>query len=224
VVCLMCVIVMPRKMRRPRPPRGCRAIEKKRNYICSLNFINIPVVICETKISDVNANSFPYFPFKYSHTFRLSTSHTFRLSTSHTFRLNTSHTFRLSTSHTFRLNTSHIFRLSTSHTFRLSTSHTFRLNTSHTFRLSTSHPFRLSTSHTFRLSTSHKEHIMSDTNSISIISIYAFEKSVPRAQVHNNLFVTRTTNNFISRSLVNQGPVTTLSFIYSCYRHPCSSS
>jgi hypothetical protein len=29
VVCLKCVIVKPRKMRRPRPPRGCRAIEKK---------------------------------------------------------------------------------------------------------------------------------------------------------------------------------------------------
>jgi hypothetical protein len=29
VVCLNSVIVKPRKMRRPRPPRGCRAIEKK---------------------------------------------------------------------------------------------------------------------------------------------------------------------------------------------------
>jgi hypothetical protein len=29
VMCLKCVIVKPRKMRRPRPPRGCQAIEKK---------------------------------------------------------------------------------------------------------------------------------------------------------------------------------------------------
>jgi hypothetical protein len=28
VVCLKCVIAKPRKTRRPRPPRGCRAIEK----------------------------------------------------------------------------------------------------------------------------------------------------------------------------------------------------
>jgi hypothetical protein len=28
-----CVIVKPRKIRRPRPPRGCRAIEKKNNTI-----------------------------------------------------------------------------------------------------------------------------------------------------------------------------------------------
>jgi hypothetical protein len=32
VVCLKCVIVKPRKMRRPRPPRGCRAIGKKKYF------------------------------------------------------------------------------------------------------------------------------------------------------------------------------------------------
>jgi hypothetical protein len=28
-----CVIVKPRKMRRPRPPRGCRAMGKKKDYV-----------------------------------------------------------------------------------------------------------------------------------------------------------------------------------------------
>jgi hypothetical protein len=35
VVCLKSVIVKPRKMRRPRPPRGCRAIGKKSSTIGS---------------------------------------------------------------------------------------------------------------------------------------------------------------------------------------------
>jgi hypothetical protein len=30
VVCLKCVIAKPRKMRRPRPPKGCWAIERKK--------------------------------------------------------------------------------------------------------------------------------------------------------------------------------------------------
>jgi hypothetical protein len=36
VVCLKCVIVKPRKMRRDRPPRGCRAIGKKKHKKCPL--------------------------------------------------------------------------------------------------------------------------------------------------------------------------------------------
>jgi hypothetical protein len=35
VVCLS-VIVKPRKMRRPRPPRGCRAIGKKNGWLIAL--------------------------------------------------------------------------------------------------------------------------------------------------------------------------------------------
>jgi hypothetical protein len=32
VVCLKCVIAKPRTMRRPRPPRGCRAIGRKKHF------------------------------------------------------------------------------------------------------------------------------------------------------------------------------------------------
>jgi hypothetical protein len=42
VVCLS-VIVKPRKMRRPKPARGCRAIEKKKCVVEAASLYNLPV-------------------------------------------------------------------------------------------------------------------------------------------------------------------------------------
>jgi hypothetical protein len=54
VVCLS-VIVKPRKMRRARPPRGCRAVEKKKKkclFSLSRSIVNEKANIClSNKIS-----------------------------------------------------------------------------------------------------------------------------------------------------------------------------
>jgi uncharacterized protein YeeX (DUF496 family) len=47
VVCLKCVIVKPRKMRRPRPPRGCRAIEKK------ISVLDLGIEYLESSLSTI---------------------------------------------------------------------------------------------------------------------------------------------------------------------------
>jgi hypothetical protein len=52
-VCLMCVIVKPRKMRRPRPPRGCRAIGKKGKKNFNLATITSLYVI-RAHLPDIN--------------------------------------------------------------------------------------------------------------------------------------------------------------------------